>query len=196
MPHTKDTKCRSTKVIVRTILQHRNIVIVPRHYASVHCLSLVEDHCYVKSRTTNSITLDSFWLVIAHIPSYNSTLSSSMLPITTTSRLESYHPMRQGYKCEIILFTGYIAWNCIFSRWFRFRFPLWVSFMSLDLQSFSLSTLLLLVVVPNINFDRHLQSQSLFNLCIHSSFPSVNLLETLALFTMVSDLLWKAMSHI
>ena len=69
--------------------------------------------------------------------------------------------------------------------------------VSLDLQSFSLSTLLLLfVVVPNINLDRYLQSQSLFNLCIRSSFASVNLLETLALFTMVSDLLWKAMSHI
>lgn len=171
--------------------------IVPCHYASVHLLGDLEIHCYFESRTTNSMMLDSFWLIIAHIPSYNSTLSSRMLPMTTASRLESCHPRRQGYRCEIILVTAYIALNCIFSRWFRFRFLLWVLFMSLDLQSFSQSTLLLLfVVVPNINFDRHLQSQSLFDLCIRSSFSSVNLLETLALFTMVSDLLWKAMSHI
>jgi hypothetical protein len=62
--------------------------------------------------------------------------------------------------------------------------------LSLSVQSFSLSTLLLLfVAVPNTNFDRYLQSQSLFNLCIRSSFSSVNLIEILALFTMASDLL-------
>jgi hypothetical protein len=130
----KDTKCRSTKVIVRIIHPHRNMVIVPYHYASIHLPSLLGDHCYFESRTTNSMMLDSFWLVIAHIPSYNSILPSRMLPMTTASRLESYHPMRQGYKCEIILVTGYIALTSIFSRWFRFRFPLWVSFMSLSLS--------------------------------------------------------------
>lgn len=117
-----------------------------------------------------------------------------MLPITTALRLEDYHPMRLGYECDIILVNGYITRTSIFSRWFRFPFPLWVSFMSLSLslsvQSFSLSTLLLLfVAVPNTNFDRYLQSQSLFNLCIRSSFSSVNLIEILALFTMASDLL-------
>ena len=96
-----------------------------------------------------------------------------MLRMTSASPLKNNYPMRLGYACEIILVTCYIALTSMFSRWFRFRFLLWVSFMS---QSFSLLTLLLLfLVVPNVNFYRHFESQSLFNLWICSSFFSVNL---------------------
>jgi hypothetical protein len=149
------------------------MVIVPSHYLASTYLSLLEIHCCSESRTKNSMILDSFWLVIAHIPSYNSILSSRMHPMATASRLENYHLIRLRYECDIIPVTGYIALTSIFSRWFRFRFLLWVSFMS---RSFSLSTLLLLfLVVPNVNFYRHFKIQSLSNLWICSSLFSVNL---------------------